>query len=82
MLEIPRQQYEWISSVRQNVFAFLEELPPQKLHQALPEFGRGTIIRTHVETHEFHHKGQIVSMARHLASRLRPMIVWAGFSSE
>ncbi|GMK46807.1 DNA damage-inducible protein DinB [Paenibacillus glycanilyticus] len=47
-MEILRQQYDWISSVRQNMFAFMEELPPQKLHQVLPDFGRGTIIRTHL----------------------------------
>ena len=144
-----QQQYDWVRSVRQNLFAFLEEMPPRILHNPVPEFGRGTIIRTHLhvadayrwwlgsfaykklndhkeipvhetadvafvrerfagvdeqvyqflrdfdnrwsepieqdeswqgypkaptplllithtETHEFHHKGQIVSMARHL----------------
>lgn len=48
MLKILRQQYDWIRSARQNMFAFLEELPPQLLHQEVPEFGRGTIIRTHL----------------------------------
>ncbi|MCM2997703.1 DinB family protein [Paenibacillus cellulositrophicus] len=48
MLEMLQQQYDWIRSVRQNMFAFLEELPPQILHQPVPEFGRGTIIRTHL----------------------------------
>lgn len=48
MLEILRQQYDWIRSARQNMFAFLEELPPRILHQPVPEFGRGTIIRTHL----------------------------------
>lgn len=149
MLDMLQQQYDWIRAARQNMFTFLEELPPQALHQKVPEFGHGTIIRsyihvvdsyrfwlgsfafkkinehqdttvheradvkfvrerfaevdervqrflneyrdcwyepieqdeswqgypktptpllllTHVETHEFHHKGQIVSMAKHL----------------
>ncbi|MBB6633201.1 DinB family protein [Cohnella thailandensis] len=151
MLEVLRQQYDWIRLARQNMFAFMEELPPRLLHQTVPGFGRGTIMRTqchvvdsyrfwlesyafkrinehwdisvheieradvkyararfaeadelvqrflneyrdrwsepieqdeswqgypksptplllftHVATHEFHHKGQIVSMARHL----------------
>ncbi|UUZ81781.1 DinB family protein [Paenibacillus sp. P26] len=152
MIEILQQQYDWIRSARQNLFTFLEEIPPQILHQNVPGFGNGTIIRTHihaadsyrfwlgafafkklseyretavpemeldmkyvrdrfaevdeivqrflnaycdrwfepieqeeewqgyprtpapllllthVETHEFHHKGQIVSMARHLGN--------------
>jgi len=149
LLEMLQQQYDWVRSARQNMFAFLEELPPGILHQSVPDFGRGTIIRnylhvvdsytwwlgsfafkrlndhkdvsvhetadvkfvrerfaevdglvqrflyeyddrwsepieqdaswqgypkaptpllllTHSETHEFHHKGQIVLMARHL----------------
>lgn len=48
MLEMLQQQYEWIRSARQNMFAFLEELPPQILHQPVPEFGHGTIMRTHL----------------------------------
>ncbi|MGG1519431.1 DinB family protein [Paenibacillus oryzisoli] len=48
MLEIVQQQYGWIRSARQNMFAFLEELPLHVLHQTIPEFGRGTILRTHV----------------------------------
>ncbi|GGA25366.1 DinB family protein [Paenibacillus physcomitrellae] len=48
MLEILLQQYNWISSARQNLFAFLEEIPPQILHQTVPNFGHGTIIRTHI----------------------------------
>ncbi|UJF33602.1 DinB family protein [Paenibacillus hexagrammi] len=48
MLEELRQQYDYIRSVRQNMFTFLEELPPQILHQTVPGFGRGTIMGTHV----------------------------------
>lgn len=48
MLEMLRQQYDWIRSARQNLFTFLEELPPQRLHQTVPDFGHGTIIRTHL----------------------------------
>lgn len=48
MLEILQQQYSWIRLARQNMFAVLEELPPQILHQTVSEFGRGTIIRTHI----------------------------------
>ncbi|WP_123043838.1 DinB family protein [Cohnella candidum] len=47
MLEILQQQYDWIRAVRENLFAFMEEIPPEKLHQTIPEFGRGSIIRTH-----------------------------------
>ncbi|OZB98290.1 DinB family protein [Paenibacillus sp. XY044] len=47
MLEMLQQQYDWVRSVRQNMFTFLEELPPQILHQTVPDYGRGTIIRTH-----------------------------------
>ena len=153
MLEILQQQYDWIRSARNNLFTFMEEIPPQILHQTIPDYGNRTIIRTHihvadsyrfwlgsfafkklnenmettvheiehadvkyvrdrfaevdeivqrflneycdrwrepfeqdknwkgypkaptpllllthVETHEFHHKGQIVSMARHLGN--------------
>ncbi|CAM3911227.1 DinB family protein [Cohnella lubricantis] len=48
MLEILKQQYDYIRSARQNMFAFLEELPPQVLHQPVPEFGRGTILQTYL----------------------------------
>ena len=43
-----QQQYDWVKSVRQVMLAFSEELPLQILHQSVPEFGRGTIIRTHL----------------------------------
>ncbi len=48
MLNMLQQQYDWIRLARQNLFAFLEELPPQVLHQTLSDSGRGTIIRTHI----------------------------------
>lgn len=48
MSNMLQQQYDLIRSARQNMFAFLEELPPQILHQPVHEFGRRTIIRTHL----------------------------------
>ncbi|MCM3627677.1 DinB family protein [Paenibacillus glycanilyticus] len=48
MLKLLQQQYNWIRSARQDMLAFLEELPLQILHQPVPQFGRGTIIRTHL----------------------------------
>lgn len=48
MLKLLQQQYDWIRSARQDMLAFLEELPLQILHQPVPEFGYGTIIRTHL----------------------------------
>src|ERR1700730_4811171 len=48
MLRAIKQQYEWIHSTRENMFAFLEEIPLAKLHEAIPNFGHGTIIGTHI----------------------------------
>lgn len=48
MIDVLQQQYDWIKSARNNLFAFLEEVPPILLHQAIPTFGRGTIVRTHI----------------------------------
>ncbi|PWV98674.1 putative damage-inducible protein DinB [Paenibacillus cellulosilyticus] len=48
MIELLQQQYDWVKSARNNLFAFLEEIPPLLLHQALPSFGRGTILKTHI----------------------------------
>lgn len=48
MIETLQQQYVWIKSARQHLFAFLEEIPPPLLHQQIPAFGRGSIIRTHI----------------------------------
>lgn len=48
MLEALRQQYEWVRAARNNLFAFLEELPARILFQTIPDFGHGTIMRTHL----------------------------------
>lgn len=48
MLEILQQQYDWIRSARKNLFTFFEEIPLQVLHQTVPDFGNGSIIRTHI----------------------------------
>ncbi|WP_276356089.1 DinB family protein [Cohnella caldifontis] len=48
MSEIVQQQYDWIRSARDKVFAFLDEIPPVRLHQPVPEFGHGSIMRTHL----------------------------------
>ena len=47
-MDVLKQQYDWIRSARKTLFTFLEEIPLQKLHQTVPEFGNGTIIRTHI----------------------------------
>lgn len=47
MLDILQQQYDWIKSARENLFSFLEEIPSDVLHQTVPAFGHGTILRTH-----------------------------------
>lgn len=48
MLEMLQEQYNSIKAARKNMFMFLEELPPQLLHQTVPSFGRGTIIRSYI----------------------------------
>ena len=48
MLNMLQQQYDWVRSDRQTMFAFFEELPPQILHQTVPDFGFGKILRTHI----------------------------------
>ncbi|WP_090117782.1 DinB family protein [Cohnella sp. OV330] len=48
MLEGMQQQYDWIRAVRENLFAFLEDQSPRLLHETVPGFGRGTILRTHL----------------------------------
>ncbi|PFE03281.1 damage-inducible protein DinB [Bacillus cereus] len=48
MLDVLKQQYNFISSTRENLFTFLEEIPPQKLHNTVPNFGSGSIIKTHI----------------------------------
>ncbi|EEM05195.1 damage-inducible protein DinB [Bacillus pseudomycoides] len=48
MLDVLKQQYSFISSTREILFAFLEEIPLQKLHSTVPNFGSGSIIQTHI----------------------------------
>lgn len=47
MLDVPKQQYNLISSTRETLFTFLEEIPLEKLHSTVPNFGNGSIIKTH-----------------------------------
>jgi uncharacterized damage-inducible protein DinB len=48
MSDILKEQYGFIKSTRQTLFAFLEEIPLQKLHNTVPNFGSGSMIRTHI----------------------------------
>lgn len=48
MLHILKQQYNLISSTRETLFSFLEEIPVEKLHSTVPNFGSGSIIKTHI----------------------------------
>lgn len=48
MLNVLKQQYGMIRSTREILFAFLEEIPLLKLHTKIPDFGSGSIIRTHI----------------------------------
>lgn len=48
MKDVLKQQYSFIRSTRQTLFAFLEEIPLQKLHNTVPNFGNSSIIRTHI----------------------------------
>ena len=48
MLHILKQQYHLISSTRETLFSFLEEIPLEKLHSTVPNFGSGSIIKTHI----------------------------------
>ena len=48
MLHVLKQQYNLISSTRENLFTFLEEIPQEKLHSTVPNFGSGSIIKTHI----------------------------------
>ncbi|MHB1629900.1 MAG: DinB family protein [Bacilli bacterium] len=48
MFDVLKQQYEFIRFTRQTLFAFLEEVPLQKLLSTVPNFGSGSIIRTHL----------------------------------
>lgn len=48
MSEILVRQYGYIRSTREILLAFLEEIPLQKLYEIVPNFGHGTIVRTHI----------------------------------
>jgi len=48
MSDVLKQQYEFIRTTRQSLFTFLQEIPLQQLHTALPNFGSGSILKTHV----------------------------------
>ncbi len=48
MSELLKTQYGFIRRTREVLFAYLEELPRDKLHSAVPGFGRSSIIRTHI----------------------------------
>jgi len=48
MGDILKQQYEWIISNRRVVLNFLEGIPLHKLHENVPGFGHGSIIRTYI----------------------------------
>ncbi|MBO1582523.1 DinB family protein [Bacillus sp. XF8] len=48
MLDVLKQQYSFIRSTREILFTFLEEIPLQKLHSTVPNFGSGSIIKTHI----------------------------------
>ncbi|MFD0049416.1 DinB family protein [Actinomycetes bacterium NPDC127524] len=48
MLNVLREQYAFISSTRQVLFMFLEDIPLEKLHETVSGFGHSSIIRTHI----------------------------------
>lgn len=48
MLDIVRQQYDWIVQARDRMFRFLEQIPLSKLHERVPHFGHETMIATHI----------------------------------
>ena len=39
MLHVLKQQYNLISDTRETLFTFLEEIPLEKLHSTIPNFG-------------------------------------------
>jgi uncharacterized damage-inducible protein DinB len=47
LIDVLKQQYSFIKDTRKALFSFLEEIPLQELHTAVPNFGSGSIIRTH-----------------------------------
>jgi uncharacterized damage-inducible protein DinB len=48
MQDVLKQQYDFIRSTRQTLFAFLDGIPLQKLHKTVPNFGNSSIIKTHI----------------------------------
>lgn len=48
MTDVLRQQYDFIRVTREVLFTFLETIPLQQLHASVPDFGSGSIIRTHI----------------------------------
>lgn len=48
MMEVLKQQYDFIKVTRQTLFTFLEEIPAQQLHETVHGFGRSSILRTHI----------------------------------
>lgn len=48
MLDVLKQQYGFIRSTREILFAFLEQIPLQELQTEVPGFGSGGIIKTHI----------------------------------
>ncbi|GGE56489.1 DNA damage-inducible protein DinB [Pullulanibacillus camelliae] len=42
------KQYEFIRSTSEVLFAFMEEIPLEKLHTAVPGFGHSSMIKTHI----------------------------------
>ena len=48
MSDVLQQQYSLIRSTRESLFTFLEGIPLRDLHTTLPNFGSGSIIKTHI----------------------------------
>lgn len=48
MLDVLKQQYSFIKSTREILFEFLKQIPLQELQTAVPGFGSGSIIKTHI----------------------------------
>lgn len=42
------EQYDLVRKTRESLFAFLESVPEDALHSEVPDFGFGTIARTHL----------------------------------
>lgn len=48
MENILKHQYDLIRSSRQNLFAFFEEIPFEKLHEKVPGFGIDSMMKAHI----------------------------------